>query len=117
MSTTEGTGDCEGRIVVITAPNDVDVHNSGHLLNMLNASLDGRPAGVVIDLTGTFYLDSSALGVVIDFHKRLQDACIGLALVLQPQSNIMQLVKRTSLDKVFNIEDSVEQAIGVLCPT
>ena len=106
----------EPRIAIVTAPQEVSYNNSQHFREALDASLKKMPHGVVVDLSHTDYLDLTALGVVIGFHGRLTDSDVGLSLVIRPQSNLIGLLKQKGLDNIFSIENSVEAAIGALCP-
>jgi len=98
------------RVAVVTAPYDVDVHNSAHLKNDLHEAFRMKPPVIVLNFSETIYLDSSGLGVVIGFHRRLIDTSTRFVLVLMPHSYVARLLERTGCDKYFTIESSMEKA-------
>ena len=56
-----------------------------------------------MDLSGLTYIDSSGLGTLVTINKRTKEQNGGLVLT-GAQGLPLDLIKRTRLDKVFNIE-------------
>ena len=56
-----------------------------------------------MDLSGLTYIDSSGLGTLVTINKRTKEQNGGLVLA-GAQGLPLDLIKRTRLDKVFNIE-------------
>jgi anti-sigma B factor antagonist len=56
-----------------------------------------------IDLSGLSYIDSSGLGTLVTINKRAKEKN-GKLVLIGAQGLPLDLVKRTRLDKVFNIE-------------
>jgi hypothetical protein len=65
---------------------------------------------VVIDLAALRYVDSTGLGVLIAFERRLpEDGVIALA---QAPSSVSTLLEITGLDATFNVFATVDQALA-----
>ena len=66
----------------------------------------------VIDLAAVSYMDTSVLGEVMACWKRAAE-CGGLVkLVLEPDGRVLQLLRLTGLDKIFDPYDGVDEAIA-----
>ena len=57
-----------------------------------------------MDLSGLTYIDSSGLGTLVTINKRTKEKN-GRLVLIGAQGLPLDLIKRTRLDKVFNIED------------
>jgi anti-sigma B factor antagonist len=56
-----------------------------------------------MDLSGLTYIDSSGLGTLVTINKRTKEKH-GRLVLTGAQGLPLELIKRTRLDKVFNIE-------------
>jgi len=56
-----------------------------------------------MDLSGLTYIDSSGLGTLVTINKRTKEKN-GRLVLIGAQGLPLDLIKRTRLDKVFNIE-------------
>lgn len=87
-------------IPVVVAPAEVVVGNAGAVRDqLLHAS--GEHSVVVLDLTGTAYMDSAALGALVRVHEQL-DARGGALLLSNLNGDLRALFELTRLDeKIF----------------
>lgn len=67
-----------------------------HLLEIIDQGV----TDLRIDLSGLTYIDSSGLGTLVTINKRTK----GRVVLANAQGLPLDLIKRTRLDKVFNIE-------------
>jgi anti-sigma B factor antagonist len=86
----------------VTVRGEVDIACAGALWETLQR---GTVAGstLVVDLSGTRFMDSSGLDVLLRTRRQL--ATIGSTLVLRsPHERVMKLLQISGLDGVFTIE-------------
>ena len=68
---------------------------------------------IVVDLTETTFLDSTALGVLIGAVKRLRSRD-GVLTIVNTDANIAKTFEITGLDQIFTIRPTREEAIEAL---
>jgi anti-sigma B factor antagonist len=75
----------------------------------------GSNAGerVVVDLAGTDFLDSSALGVLVGASKQLESKHANLTVVCTKQ-HLLRVFELTRLDQVISIVPTVEAAVAAV---
>jgi anti-sigma B factor antagonist len=79
------------------------VSDASLLRDDLLAAIDQGVTNFRIDLSGLNYIDSSGLGTLVTINKRSKEKN-GTMVLTGAQGLPLDLVKRTRLDKVFNIE-------------
>ncbi|MCC5815104.1 MAG: STAS domain-containing protein [Leptospira sp.] len=72
---------------------------------ILNSSL------VVLDFTRVHHICSSALGVLVSFKRKIRNKNGELKLVIDDE-DLLQVFEITMLDKVFDIFQTVEEAVA-----
>lgn len=72
-----------------------------------------RTGAVVLDLTDLEYMDSTVIGVLVGALHRLKAEGRELALV-HPRDRIASLLRTAKLDSLFEIYDTVSEAIGTI---
>lgn len=79
----------------------------------LNDVIGSGTGSVLIDMTAIDYVDSTGLGELVGYLQRFEGQGRRLAL-LRPQTRILNLLKVTQLDKVFQIFTDDREAIEAL---
>ncbi|ABV32912.1 MULTISPECIES: STAS domain-containing protein [Pseudothermotoga] len=100
--------------VWIIRPNgELDMSNSAELKEQIKREfIHQGKVDLIIDLSHVDYMDSSALGVLIGLQKSCR--LNGGALILCGlEENLKRIFKMTSLDSVFSIRATVEDALKV----
>lgn len=106
----------ENQPPIIELEGEVSVYTAPQLKQqMLNHHGQGIKHSVV-DLTNVDYLDSTALGVLIGGLKQARDKDGNLVLVC-PSPKIRRVFMVTGLDKIFDIFDTVDDALESLAET
>ncbi len=95
---------------VIKLDGEVDVYTAPQLKQQLISILEAGKQQVVVDLSGVDYFDSTALGVLIGGLKRIRERDGNLTLIC-PNARIRRVFEITSLDKIFEIYNSVDEAM------
>jgi anti-sigma B factor antagonist len=96
---------------VVAVTGEVDLFTAPEFKQRVMAPIAAGVKRVIVDLTGTAFLDSSSLGVLIGAHRRLK-ARGGRLVVACANESIVKTFRITGLDGVFEVVDSVEAALG-----
>jgi anti-sigma B factor antagonist len=96
---------------VIEVGGEIDVYTAPKLREKLISLVEAGSYQLIVNMEGVEFLDSTGLGVLVGGLKRVraQDGWIDLVCT---QSRILRIFKITGLNKVFNIYDSVPEAIA-----
>ena len=95
---------------VVAVAGEIDVYTSPLLQERLVEVLKDGSSSIVLDLSAVTFLDSTGLGVLITGLKRCRSAEGDLVLVTA-QPNVLKVLEITGLNDVFQIHDSVDDAI------
>lgn len=98
---------------VIAVTGEIDLYTAPDLKQLLTQVIEGGATGVVIDLSGTTFLDSTGLGVLIGALKRLRSRDGALAVV-NVDDSIARTFEITGLDQIFTIRESRDEALAAL---
>jgi len=96
---------------VIAVNGEIDVYTAPRLREMLIRLVDEEKYHLIVDMEGVEFLDSTGLGVLVGGLKRVRSHDGGIDLVCT-QGRILRIFRITGLNKVFNIFDSVEEALA-----
>ncbi len=99
------------KTVVVEISGDIDLHRSTALQQGLLDLLDEKPQRVVIDLAAVPYMDSSGVASLVKLLSRTRKIGVGLTLV-SPSPKVRSILEITRLDSIFQLADSVEEAVG-----
>jgi anti-sigma B factor antagonist len=99
-----------GNKAVVAVAGEIDVYTSPLLQERLVEVLRDGSASIVLDLSAVTFLDSTGLGVLITGLKRCRSADGDLVLVTA-QPNVLKVLEITGLNDVFQVHDSVDDAI------
>jgi anti-sigma B factor antagonist len=100
-----------GGWMVVTAVGEFDLLTAPRLHSVLIEAAVSAPAGIVVDLSGVTFIDSSALGVLVGAFNAARGAERVIRFV-RPDARVMRLFEITGLTKLFEFADSVEAAIA-----
>ncbi len=106
--TTEQLGDST---FVIALTGEVDLYTAPEFKQQLLDAIAKGAKNVVVDLSGTTFIDSTTLGVLVGGVKRLRGQDGQLSLVCSDR-NIAKIFEITGLDRVFTIHETRDAAIG-----
>lgn len=97
--------------VLLAVHGDADLHVAGDLKNRLGEVIDDGASSVVVDLSGTTFIDSMALGTLLAGMKRLR-ARGGRFRVVVASPDIRRIFEVTLLDRVFDLDRSLDEAVA-----
>jgi anti-sigma B factor antagonist len=102
-----------GDAVVVHAAAELDLYNTDRLRTFCLESLDvSGGSRIVVDLTDTSFMDSSALGVFVRIAKNAKAEGGWLRLATGDNLTLQKLLKLTGLDGPLGNYSSVEAAIN-----
>lgn len=100
----------EGDRTVVEVGGEIDVYTAPQLRSALNDAIAGGARHVVVDMSGTEFLDSTGLGVLVGGLKRVRTMDGDLELVCDSEK-VLKIFRITGLMKVFTIYATVDEAL------
>jgi anti-sigma B factor antagonist len=111
FAVTEQPVDAERHVVAVRG--EIDLFTAPELKQVLAEAIESGRTRIVVDLTETTFLDSTALGVLIGAVKRLRSRDGALAIV-NVDENIAKTFEITGLDQIFTILATRDQAVSAV---
>jgi anti-sigma B factor antagonist len=108
----EQLGD-EHDVVAVAVAGEIDLFTAPELKAALTDAVDSGQTRIVVDLSDTTFLDSTALGVLIGAVKRLRSSEGALSIVNR-NATIAKTFEITGLDQIFTIRPTREEALEAL---
>ena len=98
---------------VVAVTGEIDLFTAPELKSALSEALESGHTRIVVDLTATTFLDSTALGVLIGAVKRLRSRD-GVLTIDNTDPNIAKTFEITGLDQIFTIRPTRDEAVEAL---
>ena len=98
---------------VVAVRGEIDLFTAPELKQKLTDAIEGGKSRIVVDLTETSFLDSTALGVLIGAVKRLRSRD-GALVIVNVDQNIAKTFEITGLDQIFPISGTRDEAVKAL---
>jgi anti-sigma B factor antagonist len=96
---------------LIAVRGEVHVSTAPEFSERLNDAITGGKTGVIIDMTGVDFIDSTGLSVLLNALRRVTRAHGTLALAVS-NPTVLRLFEITRLDSTFDILPDREAAIA-----
>jgi anti-sigma B factor antagonist len=96
--------------VVVHLTGELDLYNAHEVRETLLACTADEPRRLVVDLEGVRFIDSTALGVLIEARSRLEDKQ-GFVLAA-PGPETRRALEISGLDHHFNVHPTVAEALA-----
>jgi anti-sigma B factor antagonist len=100
----------DGDTHVVAVSGEIDLFTAPEFKQRVSAPIDAGRTNVIVDLTGTTFIDSSSLGVLIGAHRRLKLRG-GSLVVVCDNDTIVKTFRITGLDGVFTLVRSLDDAL------
>ena len=97
------------RAIVMRLAGELDLYNAEEVRSALVDALATEPTRIVIDMSEVHFVDSTALGVLIEARSRLGRNDLLLAA---PQLETRRTLQVSGLDRKLPVYDSVEEALA-----
>ncbi len=86
--------------------------NAAYLREQLLASMPNDALALVLDISGTRYLDSAAIEVLFDVSRRLGRRRQELRLVMPPSSPLRRVIELTEVHTAAPVYESLDLAVS-----
>jgi anti-sigma B factor antagonist len=96
--------------VVVSLAGELDLYNAHEVREALLECCAESPARLVVDLSGVKFIDSTALGVLIEARTRLENRR-GF-LLAAPGLETKRALEISGLDRHFAVHDSLDAALA-----
>jgi anti-sigma B factor antagonist len=96
---------------VVEVSGEIDLFTAPEFKQRMSAPIDAGRSQLIVDLSGTTFIDSSSLGVLIGAHRRLKLRGGSLVVVCRNEA-ITKTLKITGLDGVFTVAPTVDAALA-----
>jgi anti-anti-sigma factor len=93
---------------VIVLAGELDLYNAEDIRSAFTEAIGAGPRCVVVDMAEVEFIDSTALGVLIEAGSRLGENRLRLA---SPQLGTRRTLQVTGLDRRLPVYDSVDAAL------
>jgi anti-anti-sigma factor len=104
--------DSPGDVVIVVVEGEHDIYTAPTLRERLDEALS-RGGGIVVDLTGATFVDSSVLGALLDSRRRALEAGQGFVVCIGDtvEPGVQRILDITGLVPVLPVLQGREQAI------
>lgn len=110
MSLSHVTRTEHGDTIVLSPVGEFDLSNLDLLRATFLEAATPETNRIVIDLSGTTFVDSMAIGTMLGVARRT-NGWGGWVRLVAPRPNVRRVLHMTGLDKVFAMYDTVDQAV------
>lgn len=100
-------------VPVVAVSGEVDLHvvpGFRSAMQDAESKVDRERPAIIVDLSEVEFMDSSGLGVLIGYHRELEDRGGGLRVVAGDAA--LKILRLTSLDTVFDVYGSRQEALS-----
>lgn len=100
-------------IFILKVDGDLDMYNTPALKDSFNKVILKQPAGILLNLEGVGYLDSSGIGVLLYMQNRVTKEKIPF-FITELQNQPAKVLELTKLTNYFPFADSVSVGLARL---
>lgn len=99
-------------------PAEVDVHNAAQIREQLLGLLNTTVGAIILDFSGTRFLDCSGVGVLVRVRGRARHADVPLAMIVPERGLVRRIMKITAMDECIPTARDLDGArAAVMVPT
>jgi anti-sigma B factor antagonist len=98
-----------GDAAVVALQGELDLYNAQLVRGALEQASGNGVGVVVVDLSRVTFVDSTAMGVLIEGRSRLKDR--GTLVLAAPGLETRRALEVSGLDRHFTIRDTVDEAV------
>lgn len=104
--------DSHGDVLVVLVTGEQDIYTAPALRDRLEQALEAE-TGVIVDLSGSTFLDSSILGALLEARRQAQERGLGYVVCLgeEPEPSVARILEITGLVPVFPVVRSQHEAL------
>jgi anti-sigma B factor antagonist len=95
--------------VVLRLGGELDLYNAEEVRSALTAAIDSGTLRIVVDMSQVEFVDSTALGVLLEARSKVGASGLFLAA---PQAETRRTLRVSGLDRHLAVHDSVDGALA-----
>ena len=99
-------------VVVARVTGEIDLASADAVGGELASAIPNRALGLVLDLSGTSYLDSSGVSLIFELSERLRRRQQQLRLVVPGDAPLQRVLRIVNASGVVPIAETVDDAAG-----
>jgi anti-sigma B factor antagonist len=100
----------DGAIILKFTESQLQMYIIPQLKTSVTQYLEEKPAHVIFDMEGVEHLDSSAMGAIFHFQRKIREYG-GKLVLIHVSPKIMQVFKITKSDAHLDMFETLEQAL------
>jgi anti-sigma B factor antagonist len=100
----------DGGTAVVRLTGELDLYNADQVRQGLARALDASPDCLIVDLERVDFIDSTALGVLVEARRRLADGT--KFRLAAPGVEVRRALEISGLNRHFAVDDTVESAVN-----
>jgi anti-anti-sigma factor len=100
------------RGVVARISGEIDISNVGAVKRRLTDAVTSSTPGLVVDVSGTSYLDSSGVYLLFELARALEGRQQRMCVVAPPTTPSTRVLLITGFDHIVPVTSTVEEAMG-----
>jgi anti-sigma B factor antagonist len=97
--------------VVARISGEIDISNVAAVKRKLTEAVTSAARGLVVDISGTTYLDSSGVYLLFDLQRALEGRQQQLCVVAPPTTPSTRVLLITGFDRIVPVTSTVETAL------
>ena len=105
--------DSQGDVLIVVVRGEHDIYTAPGLRDRLEEAIGAGPTGIIVDLSGATFLDSSILGALLEARRQSLERGHGYVVCLgeDPEPGVARILEITGLVPVFPVVRSREEAL------
>ncbi len=103
-------------VAVAAVHGEIDASNAPEIGERLRSLVTNRSAAMVVDLTGTTYLDSAGINLLFALGEQMSGRQQALVVVVADRSPIARMLSITALDRTVTVEGTLADALDAVRP-
>jgi anti-sigma B factor antagonist len=97
----------DGARFVVHVAGEVDISNAQDLEARIERAVPKEVVVLMLDLSGTRYLDSSGVALLLRLSERLQSRRIALRVVVPPGNPVRSVLELTGLSRLLALDEEL----------
>ena len=102
-------------LALVSVSGELDLYTSDRLQNAIDEATSVGADTVLLDLSGVGFIDSTALGAIVQETKRLEGRGVALTLVTD-DPRTLRVLEVTGLDRVMRRHATLHDALSMHFP-
>jgi anti-anti-sigma factor len=106
--------DTQDRVAVATVDGEIDLSNATGLEMAISESVPNQALGLVVDVAGVRYLDSSGVGLLFNLARRVSRRQQEFAVVAPSDAAVREILALSGAEHALSLHDSLTDAVSQL---